>query len=649
MRMTRFFVMACMLAWMAIPVTVAADYPAAIHYRQTLTGILHESQLGLGLWPEEQPDVRRHLGQIAVSADGTKVAFFVWASWYSTFWHLYTVDSDGSHLVDLTPNMPESWSVYLDINDDGSRVFFGRSQLSYCETLSQQCYPALDGATYDEDFRQPFSIDRRGDKLFFKHNAGWDEAAQKHQKGVYTASLGGAPRQLLHIDRLPCDSECGNMNLLSFLGASADGNSVLIGWNRDYWGGDANGIWHIDSGGSPRLLGNEHKYIWTDHGAISRMLSQDGHIALYEYREEKTRLAAYDLDTDTEIFIAETGDLNGYNNLSISPAGTYAFLRGDAHDGTRVNLTSGAKRDTNSYFINNDHEANHSNLTADDRYYFMGKGGRYTDTRLMRVDMAPTDYPSAPEVVAVNFSAPALLDAEGAMVGVQVQVRDAQGLDTIDWVNFSTLVDGKETPDWPMGRGPLVFPSGDPSSTRLFDDGSHGDAVAGDGIYSFDAIATRKGDREGDSAWNTWYQHHSLPHAVEIRLIVKDEDDNYSITDTELLITDNPADIPPQTPASVGEDWSLHIEPLEIFGDFLAVDLAFYIHPDDPGGLYWKLLHYAPSALQVPDGARLRSDFGVELYPVEAFGALYDADLVFYPNPLDPGGLYWRLLGVAPR
>jgi hypothetical protein len=632
----------CVLA--ALNPGQAGEYPAAVHYRQTVTGIVREAQLGQNQWPLDKPDARRYLGRIVVSANAARVAFFVYAPWLnSTYWHLYVVDSNGQNLRDLTPNMPEYWLAYLDINNDGSRVFFGRGDLYYCDLPGGQCHPALNQATWYEDFREPFGIDRYGDRLFFRHDAGWDEAAQKVQEGIYTASLGGAPRLLMHIDRLPCQSaECGNMNLLSFLGASTDGQSVLIGWNRNY----RSGMWHIDSSGTPRLLGDEHKYIWLDHGSVNRILSEDGNIALYEYKHDDgmpNRLLAYDLRDDSQTFIAETYDLNGYGALTLSPTGSHAFLRGQAHDGTLVDLQSGAKRDTNSYFVNDDHEAHHSNLTANNRYYFMGGGGHYTETRLMRVDMAPVAYPAAPQIVAVSFSAPALLDAEGSTVGIEVQVRDAQGLGNIEWVNLSTLVAGKETPDWPMGRGPLAFPSGDTSSTRLFDDGSHGDRVAGDGIYSFDAMATRKGSRDLDGVWNTWYAHHALPHAVEIRLIAKDKDDNYSIADTELLITDDPAVIAPATAAVLRENWDVRLQPVEVFGDYLDVLLRWYVHPQNPPGMYWQLGEYASSASREPAGAHLLTDWRVQLTPVDVFGVLYDVELEFYRNPLDPFGFYWRL------
>lgn len=96
-----------------------------------------------------------------------------------------------------------------------------------------------------------------------------------------------------------------------------------------------------------------------------------------------------------------------------------------------------------------------------------------------------------------------------------------------------------------MARKPLAFPSGDPGSTRLYDDGTHGDAVSGDGVYTFDSIATRKGNRVGNGVYNTWYQHYTLPADVGIRVVVKDQDNNYTIADSTLRVTDDPQEIGP--------------------------------------------------------------------------------------------------------
>ncbi len=91
-----------------------------------------------------------------------------------------------------------------------------------------------------------------------------------------------------------------------------------------------------------------------------------------------------------------------------------------------------------------------------------------------------------------------------------------------------------ESPDIYMPRKPLAFPFGDFGWTVLYDDGSHGDVTVGDGVFTHDAIATRKG---GYDDWNTWFSNFTLPHEVGIRIVVKDAEGNYTTADTTLWIT----------------------------------------------------------------------------------------------------------------
>ena len=58
--------------------------------------------------------------------------------------------------------------------------------------------------------------------------------------------------------------------------------------------------------------------------------------------------------------------------------------------------------------------------------------------------------------------------------------------------------------------------------------------TAGDGTFTHDAIATRKGDYDG---FNTWYSTFTLPHDVGIRILVKDLDGNFTTADTDLWIS----------------------------------------------------------------------------------------------------------------
>lgn len=111
--------------------------------------------------------------------------------------------------------------------------------------------------------------------------------------------------------------------------------------------------------------------------------------------------------------------------------------------------------------------------------------------------------------------------------------RVGLSLVNIDSVTLAVLADGVEEPIWSMPREPLAFPTGDPGATWLYDDGTNGDVAAADGVFSFGAIATRK----GDPSWNTWYTHYTLPYPVGIRIVAEDVDGNAAIADTVLWIT----------------------------------------------------------------------------------------------------------------
>lgn len=504
----------------------AGEYPAAIEYKQTLTKILQESQV-TG-WPAGCEQCSRAFSNVATSADGSKIAFTV-SVWDES--HIYLVKGDGTGLSDITPNLPEINYGLPKLNDSGSRLFCGVAEdVYYCDTTTLACNRAIYDGIWGGDFRKHFSINSEGTRLFFKHNAGGD------QRGLYYADVGGSPIQVMDIDELPCESQCGNMNMLAFLGASAHGNTVLFSWNRDYWGGGATGMWNIGLSGSPnREPDEEHDYVWAQQGLNNRIISSNGQVVLYHFFDygDPAELDAVDLLTGEMTMIAHI-DPDAY--VALSPGGTYARVSGANHNATHANLATGDKRDTGSYYIPEYQCLTWlSDLTADDRYYFMGAQCPGHEARIYRVDMAAAGTGNAPYITAVSFNAPALLHEDDVTITVEVAVGDLQGLETIEWVRLLTLVDGKESPDYPMGRAPLAFPTGDPGSTLLYDDGTHGDQVAGDGIYTFDAIATRKGDYDG---WNTWYSHVTLPEDVGIRIIARDEDGNYYIADTLLTITD---------------------------------------------------------------------------------------------------------------
>jgi hypothetical protein len=62
----------------------------------------------------------------------------------------------------------------------------------------------------------------------------------------------------------------------------------------------------------------------------------------------------------------------------------------------------------------------------------------------------------------------------------------------------------------------------------MYDDGTHGDLVAGDGIYTNDTIRT--------NPTCNFYERFTLPKEVGVRIVARDEDHNYVLADTCLTV-----------------------------------------------------------------------------------------------------------------
>jgi len=510
----------------------AARYKLPIKYKQTDTVVVLESRVQG--WPSGHETYQRTFEDVAVSGDGSRIAF--WVQVYAVgAWHLYVAKANGGALMDVTPYLPDNWQIgLLDINHDGSKIYGGGGEHNWACDISGPtpvCSRAVFSGSWNGDNRKPFTINRDGSRVFFKHEA------NGQNKGLYKARLGGVPQKVLDLGALPCDSECGNMNMLAFLGASRNFGRMFLTYDRDYWGtvppSTSTAMFYVSGGAPVRIPDEEHDYVWSLQDLHNDIVSADGRRALYYYWDSdwKDRFHWVDVATGKKTLIAKA---KPNFNATISADGKVVlFSSGSEYRATRVNLANRDERDTGSYFIPNSYDQwFHSGLTVNKRYYYNGAAGaayRY----LRKVDMGPKTVGKAPNITAITCTAPALIHADGVTVTVTARVMDAQGLKNIDWVNLSTLVEGREQPSWPMGRAPLAFPSGDPGSTRMYDDGTHGDAVAGDGIFTFDSVATRKGDYDG---WNTWYKHFTLPHPVGLRIIAKDKNENYTIADTLLKI-----------------------------------------------------------------------------------------------------------------
>ena len=523
--------------------TIAQPYyfPSEIEYTQYLTKIISEEDVDG--WPLNDETAKRYITNVVVSAAGSKIAFIVRVNHLA---HLFVAHPDGSNLQDLTNHFSETFRYWpIQLNDNGTRVFCGQGEeISYCDlNSSPECYLSITDGIWNYDYRKPYSINSDGSTMYFKHDAGWDPVNMRYNRGLYYADVPGSPIKIMDIDQLPCDSECGNMNMLAFLGASADGSTLLFAHNRHYYDPPATGMWKTVFSSSPFQVPAEyHDYVWSTQNINNHIISANGTKALFHCGDGlSNEIHTVSLISGEKVFIAY-GSPDHW--VALSPDGTYARITTVNHNATVVNLNTNpiTKRDTGSYFIEEFSCGYHlSDLTGDNNFYFMSGSCPNHKSKVYRVEMNPTSTGGTPDISDIRFSEPRLLHTEGATIAVTVRVFDPEVHDdreSIEWVRLSTLVEGKERPDWPMARPPLAFPTGDPAFAELYDDGeqgNHGDLLAGDGVYTFDKIATRKGNYDSD---NSWYSHYTLPHAVGIRIIAKDSSGNYGIADTSLMIGD---------------------------------------------------------------------------------------------------------------
>lgn len=622
-----------------IPITQA--YQPAIEFQETFNNIVTVQQVSG--WASGSA---RTFSRLAMSGDGSRVAFLVSLNYCGSepvCQRLYVVNADGSGLIDFTPSSDIKGITYLRMNYDGSRLFYrspifgSHTNIYYCEVDSKSCGVAVTDGIWQFDFRVPYSIDNKGEFLYFQHDDGWDDVSKTYERGLYTAAVGGGKTMVMHINELPCTSECGSINMLRFLGASASGNELSFTFNQRGLDGNVTGMWVHGSSG-PELVGSNHSYVWGEQDIFGHMLSDDGNTALYSYQQDlysAKMLSIIDMGTKEVIPLASSENSGDVAKMAaLSPDGRYVRYQGHGYL-TRVDLANNSKRDLLSYSTQMRKSlwsGGVSNFSENNQRYFMLNLNEASGAKLVRVDLDSAVEGDAPVITNINFTASALLHADDSTIGISLNVNDPQGLSDIESVRIDTLVEGREVTDFNMDRKPLL-----PDRTLLYDDGSHGDAVAGDGIFSFDAIATRKGDYSGS---NTFYARFNLPHAVGIRVVAKDKSQNYAIVDVPLVITDNPVS---DYAAVVQENTDIKLQPIDVYGQAYNLTLNRYNNLQDSNGYYWRLGSYAVVDYFLPKGAWVDVGINIKMEPVDVFGTLLDVTLIPWQNQQDPLSLYWTV------
>ena len=516
---------------------VSAEHVARIEYRSTLTKILDEAD-----FLEGESAYYCGISDFVISADGSKIAFQVT---FPSRQDLYVMNRDGSNttLINGSTGWPDAdGGGTLEINQDGSRVFFiafeetPDDDIYYYDTTSGTCVYALNAAITSP--RKKYAINSAGTRIFLRHQANSDPT----QKGLFYADAGGSATQILNYGQLPCEQtpDCGTWyNNLYFVGASGNGNRVIFTWDRKDGSGFSRAMWQSDIGGNFSQTPNEsNKYVW-DQGnpKLMRMVSDDAARALYIASDGTTdEISIVNLNTNQKTLLVQCDDID-YATLSAD--GSRARFLGQYYRHTLYNQDTKTFRDTIPSYIpvlNSGNTIRVSDLTEDNRCFLARLHSTADDLdKIVLVDMNPTDFSQAPNISKIQLSEPYLYHEGETEIRAYVHVSDAQGPLTVEWVKLLQLVEGRESieyrrenPNW-SNLGPLSF-----LTLYLHDDGTNGDQLAGDGIYTSPPISTRL------STQSAFFQKYSLPKRIALRAVACDSDDNYTIADAALLITDRP-------------------------------------------------------------------------------------------------------------
>ena len=94
---------------------------------------------------------------------------------------------------------------------------------------------------------------------------------------------------------------------------------------------------------------------------------------------------------------------------------------------------------------------------------------------------------------------------------------------------------------------------------------------------------------------------------------------------------------------SVNGDLSIRVPCAEYNGAEYGFTLKYYDNRDDPFGYYWKLDGSTLAAGSGIDCLNIGADLSLTLSCAEYAGTQYGFTLVFYKNPKDISGLYWKM------
>jgi hypothetical protein len=492
-------------------------YAAAIEYKQTMVRVLQESDVQG--WPGGGYETSgRHTESVAVSANGAKVGFVVKLNVYSDR-HIYVMNGDGTGLVDLTGNVPAGAAFgTLQLNDDGSRLFFwdyGAGNIYYFDTSPPYaCHAAYKPDAFWIGSTRSYGLNSAGTVIYLKHF--WNVGDISHYGLVSTVVGTNVLTPVVDVLNLTPPKTVDYS--LDFLDAARSGGRLLLTYYPDYWHDRDKVMWET---GPLQPMPNESHYgIWDNNTSLQwcHIMTSDGGKALYLFMDtdSKPELHILNLNTGSKSLLVQLD--SGLDNLqypALSPDGSIARWGSYGYYYTRRVIATGEMRDTFSYWFPEAGAIGYGNptdITANNRYYYLGASDPAGKSCIHRIDMAPASTAPASDITSITFGQPQLIYRDSTPVTVTVNVSDTNGVDNILSVKMHTLVDGREYHPGQVYE-PLVYYA--PLTNN------------GGGVYT--------GTIYPDTNCS-FYTTYTLPKPVGVRIVVRNKDEHYTIADTSITV-----------------------------------------------------------------------------------------------------------------
>ena len=143
----------------------------------------------------------------------------------------------------------------------------------------------------------------------------------------------------------------------------------------------------------------------------------------------------------------------------------------------------------------------------------------------------------------------------------------------------------------------------------------------------------------GNNRFEGTYTDFNITGIYNLAVYAKDSNDTLSLPQ-QITVTQTG-----QNFAILGSDLKMTIPNLEFQGTYYQANLNYYPNPLDPLNFYWKLDDDSVGVSQysVNDCASMDVDWKIMIPKIVFEGNFYQINLNYYPNPNNPFGFHWML------